>query len=302
MKKNFLIDRFNNLRIFDINLEKLRSKNFHKDMIRMRNTYYKKYNKFLINKKIKCNLCKKNNNKIFLKWKNYILYRCIYCGAVFNNIDIKKFSKYSNFHSNNTRYEDFKRELVRTFNYRKKNFGVERYNYIKKKILNKKKNFKILDYGCGAGSFLSVLNDKKIFCKGIDLDKNAVEFCKQKKLNVTLNDINFEPNNYYDLITMFDTIEHFYDPIKEMRSVVKKIKKKSFLLAFTPNIHSLSFELMKDEHNMFSVFDHMIFFNLKSLNYLSNKIGLKIISIEYFGFRYKRLFSIRRLKKKYQNK
>ena len=124
-----------------------------------------------------------------------------------------------------------------------------------------------------------------------------LSFVIKKKLNVTLSDINSEPNNFYDLITLFDTIEHFYDPIKEMRSIAKKIKKKSFLLAFTPNIHSLSFELMKDEHNMFSVFDHMNFFNLKSLNYLSDKIGLKIISIEYLGLDIKDYFQFIEAKK-----
>jgi len=65
MIKNFLIDQFNNLKIFNINLEKLRSKNFHRDMIRMRDTYYKKYNKFLIKKKLNVIYVKKIITKFF---------------------------------------------------------------------------------------------------------------------------------------------------------------------------------------------------------------------------------------------
>ena len=41
---------------------------------------------------------------------------------------------------------------------------------------------------------------------------------------------------------------------------------------------------------MLAVFDHICFFNLKSLNYLSKKTGLKIKSIEFFGLDVKDYF------------
>ena len=78
--------------------------------------------------------------------------------------------------------------MIKTFNYRKKNFGLERLEYIKKKIFYNKKKFNVLDLGCGSGYFLSVLSDN-IKNKGIDLDKSRIDFCKSKNLNAALSNL-----------------------------------------------------------------------------------------------------------------
>lgn len=283
MKNKFKVKKFNDLRIFNINLDNLRSKNFYNDMISNRNTYYKKYKKYLNLKKNPCHLCKKTKSVFFSKFKKYILRECLNCGVIYNNLDVNSFKRSNFFTNNKTKYEDLKKEMVKTFSYRKKNFGKERFKYIKQNIFPPKKRFNVLDYGCGSGYFLSTLKDNNISARGIDVDINTVKFCKSKKLNVEKTDLRSEPNNKYDLITMFDTIEHFYDPVSELKEATKKLKAKSFILAFTPNIHSLSFELMGADHNMLAVFDHICFFNNKSLNFLCKKTGLKIKSIEYFG-------------------
>ena len=63
MKKNIF-----GLREFDIDLYKLRSPNFYKNMITQRNKVYSKLNKFLINtKNCFCLLCGSKKKKIFLK-------------------------------------------------------------------------------------------------------------------------------------------------------------------------------------------------------------------------------------------
>ena len=63
-------------KIFDIDVMKLRGKNFHKRMIQNRDNTYKKLKNYLITKdKISCRLCKKklNHKNLFLKWKKYKL-------------------------------------------------------------------------------------------------------------------------------------------------------------------------------------------------------------------------------------
>ena len=173
--------------------------------------------------------------------------------------------------------------MVKTFEYRKSQFGNERFNYLKEKIIKPGSHFTVLDYGCGCGYFIDLLKDKKIKVKGIDLDKNAVEFCKSKSLNVSNNDIDAEKDNSFNLITMFDSIEHFHDPLKVLKIANKKLKKGGFLLAYTPNIRSLSTELLGADHNALAVFDHICFFNTKSLKYLAQKSNFKVLSIEYYG-------------------
>lgn len=296
MKKKYIINNFNRLNVFDIDINKLRSKNFYRNAISNRNQFYKQYNKYLNKKQNICHLCKNKKSELFLSFKKYQLRRCFKCGVIFSNINTEKF-KESNFYNQKRVLKDFKEEMIKTFNYRKKNFGLERLKYIKQKIpINK--NFKVLDFGCGSGYFISVLKENKIKNKGIDLDKSRIDFCKYKKLNAECSDIYDEKNNSYDLITMFDAIEHFYDPISTLKLAARKLKSKGHILAYTPNINSLSFELLRSDLNLLAVFRHLCFFNDLSLKYLCKKTNLKIKSIEYYGLDIKDYFQAIEYKEK----
>tara|TARA_B100001121_G_C18665565_1_gene611141 strand:+ start:340 stop:1362 length:1023 start_codon:yes stop_codon:yes gene_type:complete len=275
---------FKDTKYFNIDFSKLRSKGFYAAMLNNRNEYYKKYKKYLnLNELQSCVLCKSKTKKIFLSWKKYKLYECLNCEVIFSNIDLSKFQNSDFFLNNPLRYKDFHREMVKTFSYRKRQFGNERLNYLREKIGKIAKNYSVLDYGCGCGYFIDLLKDKKIRAKGIDLDQNAVNFCKSKSLNVSNNDIDAESDNSFNLITMFDSIEHFHNPIETLKIANKKLKKNGLLLAYTPNIRSLSTDLLGADHNALAVFDHICLFNKKSLNFIAKKTNFRIISIEYYG-------------------
>lgn len=275
---------FQNTKYFEIDFSKLRSNGFYYAMLNNRDEYYKKYKKYLNTEESQsCVICKSKTKKIFLSWKKYRLYECEKCEVIFSNINLKKFQKSDFFSNNPLRYNDFYREMVKTFLYRKNQFGNERLSYLKEKIGKIRKNFKVLDYGCGCGYFIDLLKDKKIRAKGIDLDANAVNFCKNRSLDVSNNDIDAEKNNCFDLITMFDSIEHFHNPLETLKIANSKLKKNGYLLAYTPNIRSLSTDLLGANHNALAVFDHICFFNKKSIKYLAKKTNFKVVSIEYYG-------------------
>jgi len=46
------------------------------------------------------------------------------------------------------------------------------------------KDINILDIGCGRGEWLEILRENGFLAKGIDLDSNMVDMCKQKSLVV----------------------------------------------------------------------------------------------------------------------
>ncbi len=278
-------------RIFNIDIYKLRSPNFYKNMISQRDKVYLKLKNFLIpEKKCSCILCGSKKKFTYLKWKKYLLISCLNCEAIYPNINFKKFSP-EYFHSNNVKRKINKNEMLKTFNYRLKNFASERIEYIKSNISLDKKDT-ILDYGCGFGSFLFALKKNKIRSKGIDFDSDSINFCKSKNLNVSSNSLTNEKDRSIKIITMFDVIEHLVDPVNFLKIANKKLKKNGFMLLFTPNIHSLSGKLMGPEHNMFAVFNHLCFYNGNSLKYLAKKTGFKIQRIDYFGLDIKDYFQM----------
>ena len=67
---------------------------------------------------------------------------------------------------------------------------------------------------------------------------------------------------------MFDVIEHFVDPMKTLKIILKKLKKGGLLIFYTPNIESVGFELMKNKQNLIQPFFHLNFFQKCSRLYV----------------------------------
>ena len=122
-----------------------------------------------------------------------------------------------------------------------------------------------------------------IYYKGLEFAEFLVKICKEKGLNVEGNDVSEEKNNSYNIITLFDVVEHIADPLPFFKILNKKLIKEGRLIAYTPNIHSLSYYLMGSLQNTLLPFQHLCFFDKRSLEYLSKRSGFTLESIEFFG-------------------
>ena len=274
------------LKVFDIDARQLRPRDFYKGIVDYRKKILPKFKHLIKNEdEYACVLCKAKDGSLFLEWlEGYQLYECSFCEAVSPNIAIPDNKLYvvSVFENEDYR-EKFMRETHNQFEYRKNVYGMERYQYSYQR-LNLSQDARVLDLGCGAGYYLSVLADKRIDYKGLEVASHLVEYCKSYHgLNVEPTNLKDEPDDYYTLITMFDVLEHLSDPINLLNIIKSKLKKNGYCIAYTPNIHSIGYELMGSGQNTLLPFEHFCFFNSKSFNYLADKAGLKIHSIETYG-------------------
>jgi 2-polyprenyl-3-methyl-5-hydroxy-6-metoxy-1,4-benzoquinol methylase len=277
-------DIFKDLKLFDIDLYQLRSRNFHKDMMSDRETVYAQF-KECIRKESEfiCPLCQGTNKKEYLSWEGYYLYECDNCGAVAPNVDSEKIEKL-NFHSSSLVEEDVKREILSTYEYRKSTFAAERLIYLQSLIPEfGVGDDMVLDIGCGPGYFLSYLKDKGINGRGLEVNPFCVSFCNETGLNVADVQLEDEADETYSLITMFDVLEHLDKPVELFQIAKKKLRPGGYLLAYTPNIHSVSTHLMGGEHNMLAVFNHLCFYDNQSLKFLADKSGLEVTNCDYYG-------------------
>lgn len=105
---------------------------------------------------------------------------------------------------------------------------------------------KVVDLGCGRGEFLELLKEKRIESVGIDSNKDMINTCKKKNLNVYHGDIFNQLNRFKDdslgTITAFQVIEHlnFRDIARLINICYKKLKKQGVLIFETPNPNNLS--------------------------------------------------------------
>jgi 2-polyprenyl-3-methyl-5-hydroxy-6-metoxy-1,4-benzoquinol methylase len=288
-------DIFSGYKIFNIVPSSLRSENFYQDLMTERKTYWEE-RKVLIkdDEDAQCTLCNSKDNYLYLEYKGYKLFECKECQAVFANIIFDE--RYNQLVYDNSLYEiNIKREVLDTYEYRKEKFGKERLDYIVNKC-QFTPNKKLLDLGCGPGYFLKYLTEKNIKCKGLELTQYLVDICKEKNLDVSSTSLENEPNLKYDIITMFDVLEHLTSPIDFFKTVNKKIKTGGYILAYTPNINSFAFHFQKGEQNLLLPYEHVLFYNQHSLSYLAEETGFTVESIDYYGLDVVDYFSMKGFK------
>jgi len=107
--------------------------------------------------------------------------------------------------------------------------------------INHKEKKKILDIGCGDGSF--IIKFKK-HCEtfGVDISWNAIKLAKEVGINAYHVDVSSEKlpfqDEYFDIIYMGDVIEHLTNPDFAINEVARVIKTNGFLVLSTPNLAS----------------------------------------------------------------
>lgn len=277
-------DIFKNHKIFDIDAKKLRSKDFFKNKLEYREKIMEKYKDLIKSpSEFKCLLCGSLKGSLYLKYKDYPLIECEKCQLVSPNIKLESLGGLE-VYDDESYIKYRKQETLRTYDYRKKTYATERLSYILEKIKNiSEKDMKLLDVGCGPGYFISYLKDRGIESKGLELSDFLVELCKEMGLNVEKADLENEKDNHYNVITLFDVLEHLTDPVSLFKTMNDKLVSGGYVLAFNPNIHSLAFYLQGGLQNTLLPFQHLCFFDETSLKYLAKKTGFRIYSIDYYG-------------------
>ena len=99
----------------------------------------------------------------------------------------------------------------------------------------------LLDVGCSTGWFMSVAVAGGWRATGIDVSPSAVAQDRARGLDAhvaTLESHAFAPKSF-DVITMFDSIEHMPSPMRSLRAVHTLLADDGLLVITTPNIDGL---------------------------------------------------------------
>ena len=76
------------------------------------------------------------------------------------------------------------------------------------------------------------------------------------------------------------------------------MKIGGYCVIYTPNIRSVSYALMGSDQNTMLPFEHLCFYDQKSIKYLSKKSKFQIYSIETYGFDIMDYFLFKEFKQK----
>lgn len=146
---------------------------------------------------------------------------------------------------------------------------------------------KILDIGCGNGSYLLSLKafgwdpSKQLY--GIDFpSENLKKLKENKQMNITEgNFIEVEmPINFFEVITLRHVLEHFTDPSLVMNKIYRLLKPGGKVLINVPNFKSIeSLYLFKENYHAVDAPRHLYHFTPETLKMLLQKTGFTIEKI-----------------------
>jgi SAM-dependent methyltransferase len=138
-------------------------------------------------------------------------------------------------------------------------------------------NIKLLEVGCSAGMFLNHVKGKVKEIVGLDYDTKSAKFTEEICHCKVLSSEYKLPKNYFDVICIFQTLEHVYNPYEYLSIILKSLKPNGIIYIEVPNLYdSLVSSYNIPTHAKFFFHQaHLWYFSKKSLLLLMNKLGFK---------------------------
>jgi SAM-dependent methyltransferase len=147
-----------------------------------------------------------------------------------------------------------------------------------------KQSGKVLDIGCGTGDRLHTFRSRGFDVQGVEPSPSAMYAKEFLKLNVFKGDLfsaHFQ-DNFFDIITLYHTLEHTHDPMKVCQEIFRILKEGGFLIIQVPNKDCFQFKLFRERWAAFDVPRDLYYFGIQTLLSYLNKVGFKIIKIDHF--------------------
>lgn len=224
---------------------------------------------------IKCNIC--NSTGIHTKYVKHGInvMECEKCSLCFVHPipSVEKQKKYYNEHYQSGRYRTYQN----AYEIRKK-LNKKRFEEIKKY----KPSGNHLDIGCATGFFLDVAKDNGLVVYGTELSQEAVMIARKRHkdiFNGTVEQANYQ-SEFFDLVTIYDLIEHVLDPTQTFEEVNRIMKKNGLVVITTPDIKSWHAKILGKHFYQIDPFQHLFYFSPKSMKNIMAKTGFEIIEIK----------------------
>jgi 2-polyprenyl-3-methyl-5-hydroxy-6-metoxy-1,4-benzoquinol methylase len=161
--------------------------------------------------------------------------------------------------------------------YRVERFGTERVQ-IMQQYHRSPSAPRYLDVGCSTGFVVEAAQNAGWEAFGIDLNPSAIEFGHARGLNLqntSLEQCDF-PAASFDIISLFDVLEHLPNPKEILSQAMHLLKPGGIVFLYVPNYDSASRILMgKDAHFIWPT-HHLNYYTPATISDLLARLGLAV--------------------------
>jgi 2-polyprenyl-3-methyl-5-hydroxy-6-metoxy-1,4-benzoquinol methylase len=246
--------------------------------------------------KVRCNLCGADDTAPLAEIDGFHIVRCRQCGLTYVNPrfaqqtlhEIYTESYYDHDGIKNGQefygYDDYVQDeenIKITFAKRLK--VIERLTGEMVRLNGANKG-QLLDVGCATGFFLDLARSEGWNVVGTEVSSFGARFAQERfGLDVrlgTLRDLCFDGRSF-DVVTMWDVIEHVLDPMAELLEVHRVLRDGGLLSIITPDVSSPVARLLGRRWEEYRrVREHVYFFSRHTLTDMLRKAGFEILRME----------------------
>jgi SAM-dependent methyltransferase len=145
-----------------------------------------------------------------------------------------------------------------------------------------------LDVGCANGDFLLAAGGQVKRTCGVEISSYASEAARQRGIEAIWRGDFLEaqlPRTGFDLISMWDYIEHVQEPLANLRKAYELLRPGGYLALSTGDIGSPIARLMGRIWHLMIPPKHLYFFSRSTLRSMLTTAGYYNITIRYYGKR-----------------
>ena len=150
--------------------------------------------------------------------------------------------------------------------------------------IDPEKQNKVLDIGCAGGAFPKAANDLGFDVVGVEPSAWLSEEARKRyDLDIrtgVLSEQQFEKESF-DIVTLWDVIEHLTDPVREVKTIRSLLKDKGRLIVNFPDYSSYASKLMGKKWPML-LNVHLFYFTPKTLEKLLAEAGFRVVGVMPF--------------------
>lgn len=249
-----------------------------------------------------CNICESKDSEFMFKKHGFDVARCKKCGLIYVDIKMENLKEiynkdyYSGDKVTQSKYNDKETyEKMRLLNEYHRYHDYMGNREQKEKCLEKvlerieiiKKSGKILDVGCAAGFFLNIAKKHEWETYGVEISEYASDYARNKLgLNVFTGELMGAkfPDKHFDVIAMWDVIEHMQDPSASLKEAHRILKDDGLLIITTGDVSSLNAKIEGIENwYLMAPPWHLYYFSKETLKKILKKNRFKPIELRTDG-------------------
>ncbi|WP_271077820.1 class I SAM-dependent methyltransferase [Aurantiacibacter sp. MUD61] len=192
------------------------------------------------NADVACNMCGSAACENLFTKKDYRLVCCTNCGLAYiaNPPDAEGITAIYTAKSN---YHD---QLLDSGSdeYRRQRRTARQHMQMLRQFRTDPDGLSVLDIGCSSGIFLDEARSAGMVSTGAEISPETAEFAR-KHFGLSIHQGDWRGAEFadasFDVITLFDVIEHLPDPLGELEALHRLLKAGGLLLLSTPDIDGL---------------------------------------------------------------